>query len=51
MCNLGPTVPARAGEGRIKLAEERHIAAEPAVVRAAVLNPEVLRQCVPGWSA
>jgi carbon monoxide dehydrogenase subunit G len=32
----------------VKLAEERHIAAEPAVVWAAVLNPEVLKQCVPG---
>ncbi len=32
----------------MKLAEERHIAAEPAVVWAAVLNPEVLKQCVPG---
>jgi carbon monoxide dehydrogenase subunit G len=32
----------------MKLAEERHIAAEPAVVWAAVLNPEVLKHCVPG---
>ena len=32
----------------MKLAEQRHIAAEPAVVWAAVLNPEVLMQCVPG---
>ncbi len=32
----------------MKLAEERHIAAEPAVVWEAVLDPEVLRQCVPG---
>lgn len=32
----------------MKLAEERHIAAEPAVVWAAVLDPEVLKQCVPG---
>lgn len=32
----------------MKLAEERHIAAEPAVVWAAVLNPEVLQHCVPG---
>jgi uncharacterized protein len=32
----------------MKLAEERHIAAKPAVVWAAVLDPDVLRQCVPG---
>lgn len=32
----------------MKLAEERHIAADPAVVWAAVLDPEVLKQCVPG---
>lgn len=32
----------------MKLAEERHIAADPATVWAAVLNAEVLRQCVPG---
>ncbi len=32
----------------MKLAEERHIAADPAVVWAAVLDPEVLKLCVPG---
>lgn len=32
----------------MKLAEERHIAADPATVWAAVLNAEVLKQCVPG---
>ena len=32
----------------MKLAEERHIAADPAVVWAAVLNPDVLKHCVPG---
>ena len=32
----------------MKLAEERHIAAEPAVVWAAVLDPTVLKLCVPG---
>lgn len=32
----------------MKLAEERLIAAEPAAVWAAVLDAEVLRQCVPG---
>lgn len=32
----------------MKLAEERHIAAAPAVVWAALLNPEVLKHCVPG---
>ena len=32
----------------MKLAEERHIAAEPAVVWAALLNPQVLQTCVPG---
>ena len=32
----------------MKLAEERLIAADPATVWAAVLNPDVLRQCVPG---
>lgn len=32
----------------MKLAEERHIAADPATVWAAVLNADVLRQCVPG---
>lgn len=32
----------------MKLAEERHIAADPAVVWAAVLDPEVLQHCVPG---
>ncbi len=32
----------------MKLAEERHIAAEPSVVWAAVLDPEVLKLCVPG---
>ena len=32
----------------MKLAEERHIAAAPAVVWAAMLNPEVLLHCVPG---
>jgi carbon monoxide dehydrogenase subunit G len=32
----------------MKLAEERHIAAAPSVVWAAMLNPEVLKQCVPG---
>ena len=32
----------------MKLAEERHINAAPAVVWAAVLNVDVLRACVPG---
>ena len=32
----------------MKLAEERHVAADPAVVWAAMLNPEVLLRCVPG---
>ena len=32
----------------MKLAEERHIAADPATVWAAVLNPQVLQACVPG---
>lgn len=32
----------------MKLAEERHIAADPATVWAAVLDAEVLKQCVPG---
>ena len=32
----------------MKLAEQRHIAADPAVAWAAMLNREVLRQCVPG---
>ena len=32
----------------MKLAEVRHIAAEPSVVWAAVLNADVLKQCVPG---
>lgn len=32
----------------MKLTEERHIAADPATVWAAVLNADVLRQCVPG---
>ena len=32
----------------MKLAEERHVAADPAVVWAAMLNPEVLQRCVPG---
>lgn len=32
----------------MKLAEERHIAADPATVWSAVLNAEVLKQCVPG---
>ena len=32
----------------MKLAEVRHIAAEPAVVWAAVLDPQVLQHCVPG---
>jgi len=32
----------------MKLAEERHIAAAPDVVWAALLNPEVLKQCVSG---
>ena len=32
----------------MKLAEERHINADPATVWAAVLNAEVLRACVPG---
>ena len=32
----------------MKLAEERHIAAEPAVVWAALLDPEVLKHSVPG---
>lgn len=32
----------------MKLAEERHIAADPATVWAAVLNADVLKQCVPG---
>lgn len=32
----------------MKLAEERLIAADPATVWAAMLNPDVLRQCVPG---
>jgi len=32
----------------MKLAEERHIKADPATVWAAVLNAEVLKQCVPG---
>ncbi len=32
----------------MKLAAERHIAAEPAVVWAALLDPDVLLHCVPG---
>lgn len=32
----------------MKLSEERQIAADPATVWAAILNPEVLKQCVPG---
>ena len=32
----------------MKLAEERHIASDPATVWAAVLNPQVLQACVPG---
>ena len=32
----------------MKLAEERHVAADPAVVWAAMLYPEVLLRCVPG---
>ena len=32
----------------MKLAEERHIAAKPAVVWAAILDPDVLKQCLPG---
>ena len=32
----------------MKLAEERHIAADPATVWAAFLNPQVLQACVPG---
>jgi len=32
----------------MKLAEERHINADPAMVWAAVLNADVLRACVPG---
>ena len=32
----------------MKLADERHIAAAPAIVWAAMLNPEVLLRCVPG---
>ncbi len=32
----------------MKLAEERHIAADPTTVWAAVLNPQVLQACVPG---
>ena len=32
----------------MKLAEERLIAADPVTVWAAVLDPDVLRQCVPG---
>lgn len=32
----------------MKLAEERHIAAEPAVVWTAILDPDVLKHCVPG---
>ena len=32
----------------MKLAEERHIEADPATVWAAVLNPQVLQACVPG---
>jgi carbon monoxide dehydrogenase subunit G len=32
----------------MKLAEQRHIAAAPSVVWAALLNPEVLKRCVPG---
>ena len=32
----------------MKLAEQRHIAAAPAVVWAAILNPQVLQLCVPG---
>ena len=32
----------------MKLAETRHVAADPAVVWAAMLNPEVLQRCVPG---
>jgi carbon monoxide dehydrogenase subunit G len=32
----------------MKLEEERHIAADPAVVWAAVLDPDVLMRCVPG---
>ena len=32
----------------MKLVAERHIAADPATVWSAVLNAEVLKQCVPG---
>jgi carbon monoxide dehydrogenase subunit G len=32
----------------MKLAEERHINADPATVWAAILNADVLRACVPG---
>ncbi len=32
----------------MKLVEERQIAADPATVWAAILNADVLRQCVPG---
>lgn len=32
----------------MKLAEERHIAADPATVWAAILNADVLKACVPG---
>jgi carbon monoxide dehydrogenase subunit G len=32
----------------MKLAEQRHISADPSVVWSAMLDPEVLRQCVPG---
>ena len=32
----------------MKLAEQRHIAADPATVWAAVLNADVLKHCVPG---
>ena len=32
----------------MKMAAEREIAAEPQIVWAALLDPEVLKECVPG---
>jgi carbon monoxide dehydrogenase subunit G len=36
------------GESKMKLTDSRDIGAPPATVWAAILNPEVLKECIPG---